>query len=484
MEYDAPGGRVYRQLILLLEPQLLAVGVRRMRPIKRVLLYKISNEAALAINTLTGAVDIVDQQVYCSLLERDSSRIDRLDELTLKRLAKRGYLVKSEDDEIARLRALEHACSEIKKDMAFVICPTYSCNLRCTYCFEGELPQTEHTFMSEEDIVYIFKAIDELSSEYKERKKSIELFGGEPLLPRTKHFIERVFKEARDRSLEVGIVTNGVHLPKFGNLLRDNKDIIRSIQITLDGTREIHNKRRKTANDKGTFNEVVASINKLLEMQIRTVVRTNVDRQNLDSVPELYRIIIKNGWDKNLSFIANLSPVLDHTFKSTYRYLLPEDELVTSVFEMFRHNPGIENVFHLNMFRALNHLRKTLSEGRPGPPRLYYCEANNLESIIFGPDGYIYACTECMGKEDLAIGKFRPALEMQDEAVKLWSNRNVLTLQKCRQCDIALLCGGGCAYSALAVNGDINEPVCDRARETLFAFLDYLRSELSQKACA
>lgn len=455
-----------------------------MRPIKRVLLYEISSEEALAINTLTGAVDIVDQRVYRSLLERDSSRVDQLDELTLNRLAKRGYLVKSEDDEIARLQTLEHAYSKIKKDMAFVICPTYSCNLRCTYCFEGELPQTEHSFMSEEDIGYIFDAIDELRRIYSNRKNSIELFGGEPLLPKTKHFVTRVFEEARARSLKVGIVTNGVYLPRFENLLRDHKDLIRSIQITLDGTREIHNERRKTANKKGTFDEVIASVNKLLEMQVRTVVRANVDRQNLDSIPELYRLILKNGWNKNPHFISNLSPVRDHAQKNTYEYLLPEDKLVTLVFEMFRQNPGIENVLHLNMFRVINHLRRTLNEGRPAPPRLYYCEANNLENIIFGPDGYIYACTECMGKEDLAIGKFRPALEMRDEAVKLWSNRNVLTLQKCRQCDIALLCGGGCAYSALAVNGDINEPACDRARETIFAFLDYLRSELSQKTCA
>jgi len=455
-----------------------------MKPIKRVLLYKVSNEAALAINTLTGAVDIVDQRVYRSLLESDPSRINQLDEVTLKRLAKRGYLVKSEDDEIAKLETLEHAYSKIKKDMVFVICPTYSCNLRCTYCFEGELPQTEHSFMNEEDIGYIFEAIDKLSYEYKERKKSIELFGGEPLLPKTKDLVARVFKEARERSLEVGIVTNGVHLPRFESLLRDHRDHIRSIQITLDGIREIHNKRRKTASNKGTFDEVTASINKLLEMRIRTVARVNIDRQNLDSIPKLYRLILKNGWDKNPSFISNLSPVRDHAQKSTYEHLLPEDELVRLVFELFRQNAGIENVFHLNMFRVLNHLRRTLNEGKPAPPRLYYCEANNLENIIFGPDGYIYACTECMGKEDLAIGKFRPALEMREEAVKLWSNRNVLTLQKCRQCDIALLCGGGCAYSALAVNGDINEPVCDRARETIFAFLDYLRNELSQKACA
>lgn len=452
-----------------------------MKTSKYVLSYQISEESTLLINTLTGAVDIVDSQVY-RFLQSSESGYGQVDKSTVERLKKRGYLVEGDAAEEARLQMIASTFKNSKKRFSFTICPTYSCNLRCTYCFEGELTHNGKAFMNTADIDLVFKAIDGLM-QASDRKSTIELFGGEPLLPKTKPLVGKIFKEAKKRSLTVGIVTNGTHLDRFSDLLSANRDLIRSVQVTLDGPANVHNLRRKHANGKGTFGSTHSAINTLLKMQINTVVRVNVDLQNIDLIPELHSQIAKSGWTDNPYFICNLSPVRDHAQKGNYDYFLPEDKLVSKVYGFFE-NPAYKKVFQLNMFRNLTHIRSVLSSGKPVQPMFHYCEANNLESIVFGPDGYIYACTECMGNKELAIGKFRPTFKMYDEAVKVWNGRNVLTMDECKGCDIALLCGGGCAYSAIAVNGDINKPVCDRVRETILAYLEYIRGELAAKATA
>lgn len=450
---------------------------------KRILYYKIADDMILMINTLSGAIDIINPQVYDALTRYDSLGYQHIDELTQQRLQKRGYIT-NKDSEERLLQLIGNAFVKAQKRLSFVVCPTYSCNLRCTYCFEGDLTSRNHASLEEADIEHLFSAIDELRQTYSDRNASIELFGGEPLLPKAKGFVGRLLEEAKHRSLPVSIVTNGIHLDQFIEVLRPNQDTIRLVQITLDGPADVHDRRRKYADNRGTFNNVCASIDTLLNLNIKVSVRVNTDLQNIDSVPELLEFMVKSGWVGNPYFTCNLSPVQDHALKKSYEYLLTEDELVARVLGMLKSIPGSEEVFKLNMFRTLGHIMSVIKRSSSIQPMLYYCEANNLENIVFGPDGYIYACTECMGSKELAIGEFKPALKLYGEAVKMWNGRNVLTLDECRECDIALLCGGGCAYSALKVNGNINKPVCNRARETIFAYLDYVRDELANATSA
>lgn len=453
-----------------------------MKVTKRVLFYKISDSSYLAVNTLTGAVDIVEPHIYRLL-----SGYEPLDRTTLagdiiETLKRRGYLVDDGLDEEALLQPTVDICKKMKRRISYIICPTYSCNFKCTYCFEGSLTQEDHSFMKIADIKLIFSAVDIMSNDYKDRTFSVELFGGEPFLPKTKPLIREIFKEASKRALPISMVTNGLFLPRFKDELNANKELITSAQITLDGIKDIHDKRRKLTNGKGTFERVCNAINLLLDMQIRVMVRVNIDLQNIDSVPDLYDFMVAKNWIGNPCFACNLSPIQDHTLSKGYEYLASDDKLVKKIFEMFKKNPEYENVFILNMFRNLRHIMAVLKSTKPIQPLLYYCESNNLENLVFGPDGYIYPCTECIGKIDLAVGEFRPSFQLYDQAINMWSNRNVLTVDECRECDIALLCGGGCAYSAIAANGDINKPVCNKAHETIFAYLDYMKDELASLA--
>ncbi|MEW5706169.1 MAG: radical SAM protein [Actinomycetota bacterium] len=454
-----------------------------MKVSKRIISYQISGESILIINTLTGAVDIINPQVYQLLRGDFLPENSQIDPEIIATLIKRGYLITNEDREEQVLGHITEAYAKTQKRLTFVLCPTYSCNLKCTYCFEGELTYN-HSFMEKKDIDFVFASIDELRRTHANRKHTITLFGGEPLLPKTKPLISKILDEASKRSLPIRIVTNGTHLGRFTKELNINKSLIKSCQVTLDGPKSIHDSRRKSTTGKGTFDLTCLAVDRLLDLQIKTTIRINADLQNIDSIPTLFEFARLKGWIDNPLINFMISPVLDHSCKKSYAYFVPEDELVGRLLQVTKENPYLEKFLELGVFKTIGHISAVIRGGRPFQPLLYYCEANNLEQIVFGPDGYIYPCTECMGNREFALGEFKPYLKLYDEIIKMWNERTILSMEKCRECDIALLCGGGCAYSALMVNGDINQPVCNRARETIFAYLGSIKDELLLKANA
>ena len=451
---------------------------------RRVLPYRISDELILLINTLTGAIDIITPDILHYLENINSTKSSPIDDLTRERLKRRGYVFEDIEDEARWLPYIEDAYAKNEKRLSFVVCPTYGCNLRCTYCFEGDLTSDSQNFMSIEDVEMMFKAIDKLSDAYKNRSRSIELFGGEPLLPANKEIVHRVLEEAQKRALPVGIVTNGVFIEHYTDMFNKHKELISSVQVTIDGPERVHDLRRKSSAGKGSFDKVCDAIDTLLRMKINVRARTNIDTQSLGCLHELFEHIKAKHWNESPHFACILAPVEDHTCKRTYEFFLPQHMLVEQVLKTLKLTPELGDLFQLNMFRTLRHINSVVSESGKTFPLLYYCEANNFEQAVFGPDGFIYACTEGMGNPEMAIGEFRPELKIDEEAINTWTGRSVLTIDKCKECDIALLCGGGCAYSALAVNGDINKPVCNNARETIYAYLDYIKADLADKASA
>ncbi|WP_205665698.1 radical SAM/SPASM domain-containing protein [Anoxybacter fermentans] len=88
------------------------------------------------------------------------------------------------------------------------------------------------------------------------------------------------------------IVTNGYLLDE--SIARAlGKQNIEYVQITLDGTEHIHNLRRRIANGGGSYSTILQGISYLLNNNINTVIRINVDKESINSISslidELYR---------------------------------------------------------------------------------------------------------------------------------------------------------------------------------------------------
>lgn len=434
------------------------------------ILHRLNEESSILVNTLSGALDLIENR-YLPLLDDPQALAANPD--ILSALSSRGYIYKSKRDEEIALEQLFAAQKGICPPTAFVICPTYACNLRCAYCFEGSLTTEATRALTTDEVDLIFSAIKRIAPE----NASIVLFGGEPFLPKNQSIIKYIIDSAVKRGFSIGAVTNGVNLVNFLDILSANRKNIEDIQVTVDGPAAVHDLRRPKAGGRGTFADIVKGIDQALALSLRIRMRVNVDRQNIGHLLELGDFIARKGWDKNPNFVALLAPIEDHTGCDP-EYRLLEDKLAAAWFKLKDRHPQLGEIFQSRLFRNLDHIISALSGNRPTAPRFEYCESNHLGCYTFGTDGLIYLCAEAIGDSRTAVGRYYPDFSLNKDVVNLWNNRSILTLEKCRECSVATFCGGGCAYAAIRINGALDKPHCNGAEKTVHAYLEATKHKL------
>jgi len=447
---------------------------RSMYVSKYVSQFDIDDGNVLLVNALSGAVDIATRDLLPSLRADPSA----LPGDTLALLQRRGYLLPSAAEEVRLLEQLgdrAHSLRRGKRPREYIICPTYNCNLACTYCFEGTTTRSPEV-MDDDCIDALFAAIDKLMKN-ESQPPTLQLFGGEPLLPSTKHTVARILHQGRRRGLKTNIVTNGVNVLLFADVINAYADSIISFQITIDGPAEVHDQRRRFPGraNRGTFNQMVAAVDYLVRDGHKVWLRVNTDGHNIHSLPALADLIEGAAWLDTGNFRCGIVPVQTHTGDTTYPYYMREDEVVARVTELFEQRPRIADAISFEYYRLVNRIANALDLGGQeyAGPNFHYCESCMLDYLVFGVDGYIYPCPEAIAQPQFAIGRFDPALEIDEERKALWEDRSALKIPKCRDCEIVSFCAGGCAYAALYTHGDIYEPVCGDAKKVLAEYVKY-----------
>ena len=435
--------------------------------------FDIDDQHSLLLSSLTGAADILGTEgkdAWSNLVSGDGHATNQK---FMSDLKERGYIFASPEAEAELCSNLEQAFHKArqKEVLRLAIAPTYQCNLACKYCYEGQLPQTSRETFTEKNILRLFQIFDSAYSERNQRV-SLELTGGEPLLPGNRAIIEHVFTESVRRGYHIGAVSNGVSLAShFADLFVQFSQHISFVQVTLDGPPEIHNQRRVFPDGRGTFERIAASVDFLVANKIPTRLRVNIDSSNVSHLPELAEIVLQKGWLTNGCLQCDVAPVLDHRGNSKYPYLTPEPELMEKVWDLKFHDSRVEKVFRFRLFRALQHISSVIEDGKGFPsPCVQYCEANSPNFFVFGPDGFIYACGEAIGNPDFAIGRFLPDYEIWPEKEQLWRGRSIMSIPACKNCSIAGFCGGGCTFSSLIRYGTPNTEICSNAMELLQSY--------------
>jgi len=436
---------------------------------------RINSRYTLINNTLTGALDIIENHIWDLVEGRKFSSIDGK---PLSNLIERGYLyydLKKEDDMLVELYN-NYTKKASSRPLRIVFCPSYQCNLRCTYCFQTDLPSNPNKFMSAKILDDSINAAEEMSKEKSGKVDSIELFGGEPLLLKNKPALKKIFKFAQEKDAPITIVTNGVMAKDFIDILLPVKEKIRMLQITVDGPAEIHDKRRIFPSGKGSFAKISESIDTLLKNNIHVNVRVNIDNTNIDYLPGFYEYITKKNWLKHPDLKIMLALVTDHSTLDYDDVIIPEEKLLERLIRIYDKYPELEDTFGFYKFKPLRHILD-LAGGAPNvSPKFVNCESNLLELNLLCPDGYIYACGESVGYPEYAIGRFSPKLESYPDKKKLWTDRTILNIKKCRTCKFAPLCGGGCAFASILIYKNNSKPICERYQQVLDTFLK-LRGE-------
>ena len=395
---------------------------------------------------------------------------------TLSLLKRRGYLThKSHDEEVIFFSKVVDAMHEAQSFQArhYVLMPTYNCNLRCHYCFQDHM-RTDARYsgllrtMSFEMADRIMLGFDDVDHQFHglepgvARNRKFTFFGGEPLLASSRPVVERIIRTQQDRcEADFTAITNATQLEAYYDLLGPNG--IRTLQITIDGPPQFHDKRRVHADGSGSFDKICENLTSALERKTRVSVRVNVDRNNIAALPELAHRMVAQGWPQDRNFSAYLAPVHDYggskgagerpDFFNSWELseALIGLHATDSATQIFGHVDG----------SMRDRTRKLFESGNRPDMRAVFCGAHT-GMYVFDALGDIYACWDRTGDQNLKIGAVSEDGKVTMNGVgDMWRSRNVASNPTCRRCRYALHCGGGCAVLAEVSSGSIFSNFCD-----------------------
>lgn len=241
-----------------------------------------------------------------------------------------------------------------------------------------------------------------------------------------------VIKYCDDNKIEyyADMVSNGYLLNRetAKDLVSNNK--IRSVQITLDGGPETHNKTRFLRNGEGTFDKILENIKNIVDL-INVVIRVNVSQQNIDDIHKLLPILIENGLNKKVSLY--MSPVTDseQSCQSVSETCLKTDEF---------------SKWEMELIEYADKLGFDMGKMYPNNLGGSVCTAVNNGTFVIDSNGDIYKCWNEVGKPALKSGTLSEGITKSNRFIKWieWSFPD-----KCMECTVFPLCKGRCPDMSL-----------------------------------
>lgn len=325
---------------------------------------KETEEGVLFFQTLTKAFCLLDRAEFREMTE---GKLDPIGELG-NYLLRNRFLVPEETDEIATVESVREIFRIFGRKgegiRNFEILPTTDCNARCFYCYEAgckKMTMTKETALRVCD--YVDKSRD------GEKLINLAWFGGEPLY--NSAAIDVITAELTRRKIKFrsDMVSNGYLFDRAMIKKAVKKWNLKLIQITLDGTKEVYNRRKAYIyRDKNAFDRVLKNIEGLLKAGVEVKIRLNMDGKNSADLWELSDILEKRfGKYENCSVYPRLL------------YQVPDDDVLAyREFERFRES------LKERKLSTETKLQKNI--------RYWQCMADNPESVVILPDGSLTSC--------------------------------------------------------------------------------------------
>jgi radical SAM protein with 4Fe4S-binding SPASM domain len=329
---------------------------------------------------------------------------------------------------------------------------TERCNLRCAHCYQESYVRPELPTDSLRQVLGEFK---DLLSLWKKRhslqssRGRVTVTGGEPLV-RDDLFdlLEALAAERVD--LDFAILTNGSLIDD--DTTRRLADLGPSfVQVSLEGGRTTNDRIRGP----GTFDRVVAAMERLVRQGVRTHVSFTAQRSNYREFGEVARLGVRLGVDRVWA-----DRMVPHGSGSVNEEPLLSPEETRELFEIMRRaRAEASSRFcrtEISLGRALQFL---VGGGTP-----YRCAAGDT-LITLMPDGDVYPCR----RMPIRVGNVTetPLAEIYERSGLMRALRDrTRVADGCRGCRHIDLCGGGLRCLAHAVTGDpfTADPGCWHAR--------------------
>ena len=402
-----------------------------LKPSRYNILHKDKDGYDLIMNSLSGGIIRVDSRTkgaFLNIVKDDVIEYNGQNRF-LYILKNNGFLIPESFNELEFLRDLHEKARNGEKALGIGISPTLNCNFRCVYCFEDHAPINK---------IDMPKEIQDSIVKYVEKRISgkevlyVDWFGGEPLLKikLIKLLSQTLMKICNNNNCQykARITTNGYYLtPNISRLL--NRCLVQDVQVTFDGPKEIHDKRRILKSGKGTFEKILNNIMKSSHLFDNFWVRINIDKSNSLYVQQLFDILEPVKDTIALAFRSVNSPGNPGKFidsgLSPIDYRTLEYELIENARER-----GFKAII------GFAYLGTT------------FCAGYQRNAIMVDPHGDVHLCPACVGRREIRYGMLNTDGDIigingvQSE----WSKFSPLDDHECRECLALPLCMGGCLW--------------------------------------
>ncbi|SFW13437.1 radical SAM/SPASM domain-containing protein [Chitinophaga sancti] len=437
----------------------------------------------LLYNIISGGL-----QVLTNRLGKVVSELSVLPEFTpaaypaleeeLSRLASLGFFVDNQLDEIANYQQNYHN-SQLRKytdnsHIGLTIGTTITCNMGCPYCFEVIKPNK--SLRDKEVVEGIAAYIEDMIQRAPVKKwssLSIVWYGGEPLINKeairqlSAHFIPLC--EKYNIAYDASIITNGILLDRENwFFLKENQ--VKDVQITIDGSKEVHDVYRPLKSRGGKNYEKILEHLSMMPLGMNANIRINTDKRVAATLPALLDDLQAYGiWPQRFREVSiklawmrayKDADIADLRFMTQEEFFEAEHAFSELLIEKFASWPGHTNV---------------------KPPKLKWKFPEKQSdcatyvspySFTFDTEGTIHKCWETIHDTRKSSGQ-QVFASWDPEDFRKYLDYNRTTVHPtCYNCKFNPVCEGlSCAYDTLNMLKE-NELPCTAWKTQLPAYFE------------
>jgi MoaA/NifB/PqqE/SkfB family radical SAM enzyme len=344
---------------------------------------------------------------------------------------------------------------------------TRNCNLECDYCYIKANSRENHL---ETDVIFAL-------AKFLGNKGLMEvrLTGGEPTLH---PYFEDIYKEFRKNNIYVSIATNGLWSKQILKFLIEQKNIW--IIVSLDGSKDIHNKYRKN-----TYDTIIENIKafKKGNPEGRLRLNTVLTKENLNDIENL-AILTKKLNAESITLIP-LRPQVRNSDMHDKMISAAQFKEVLIKMSYYKEKYGInftttiETDFKDKIMKDMVFSKKSsCAAGREG---------TNLDFDIKNKKLILYACSYCPASDlnenalirepfiagELGFNEIEKITEIweDDKNWKLFRDLSLKSME-CRTCsELGVKCTGSCPiqnidYGKIMLNDNIKNQYIEQMKKT------------------
>ena len=382
-------------------------------------------------------------------------------------LIKEGFMVEKGSNEADKYQYYYDSArfSRATDSLSIVFIPTYGCNLRCTYCYEGNDKNFKKISFADIDRIILFIKGRILASfdETPIREIQAQLYGGEPMT--CKRELEYYCGELKKLADEYRLSVNFSMVSNFTLLDDPMADLISkydiTTQVSIDGTKKEHDLRRVRVDGSGTYDAIIANLSSIVNRGLKKniTIRINTDLDNIDEAESVFNEMLKYSSDVYFGVLTKYNGCND-AFSSDCLDSSVAGEILSKLTSRLyaKYNMDIPQHF-----------------GKKGP-----CALNCENKYMIDCNLDVYKCDLLINHKECRVGHIdeRGNLELFDGFYSQMSF-SPFKFEKCRCCKMLPMCGGGCPATEYLnrgkTDGDLNIASCAVSEESLRSCLiDYV----------